>query len=293
MEPDNTSVCSAFEGEDFAIVAGVGAASGFISFVACLGVITLIFLFKKYLFFTQRLILYLTIAALLHSVGFMLRRVDYTHENEATRGFCVFIGFFELTMAWAELIAICCITINLFLNAVLRKNTEKLEKIYIVMIFIFPFIFSWIPFINRAYGKAGAWCWIRSRTEDDSCATFKFGIYLRFILWYIPLYVTLIVLIVVYIIIIYKLSRDKWQYEGKYDPEAKQLRERRQKEVQPIIWYPLIYLLINIAPFINRIHDTAVDSPLLVLWYLHAAILPLQGGFLAVAFTLDPETLRR
>ena len=291
---ENTSSrCSVFATTEYAIVAGVSAASASVSFIACLGVITLIILFKKYLFFTQRLILYLTIAALLNSVSYMLHRVDYTHENEATRGFCVFIGFFGQNTSWAELIAICCITINIFLNVVLHKNTEKAEKLYIFMIFVFPFLFNWIPFIELAYGKAGAWCWIRSKSEDGNCTTFKFGVYLRFVLWYVPLYVVLVILIALYIVSIFKAGRERWQYEGKYDPEARQLHKQQQKEVTSVIWYPLIYLLINIIPLINRIHDVASNDSSLVLWYMHGIIIPLLGGFIALAFTLDPETLRR
>ena len=289
------SKCSVFNTTEFAIVAGVSAASASVSFIACLGVIALIILFKKYLFFTQRLILYLTIAAMLDSIGYMLHRVDYTHENEATRGFCVFIGFFGQNTSWAELLAICCITVSLFLKATKHKDIEKLEKVYFFMIFIFPLLFNWIPFIQQAYGEAGAWCWIRSLTEedDDTCTTFKFGVYLRFILWYIPLHTLLIILIVLCIVIIYKVSRDKLRYEGKYDPEAKRLREQRQKEVQAVIWYPLSFLLLKMAALTNRIHGAVSDSPSLPLWYIHAIILPLQGGFIALAFTLDPETRRR
>ena len=294
LTENGTSKCSVFATTEYAIVAGVSAASASVSFIACLGVITLIILFKKYLFFTQRLILYLTIAALLDSVGYMLHRVDYTHENEATRGFCVFIGFFEQNTSWAELIAICCITVSLFVKATRHKDIEKLEKVYIFMIFIFPLLFNWVPFIQQAYGKAGAWCWIRSTTEDgDKCTTFTFGVYLRFILWYIPLYALLIILIVLCIVIIGKVSRDKLRYEGKYDPEAKRLQEQRQKEVQAVLWYPLSFFLIKLVALINRIHGAVADSPSLPLWYLHAIILPLQGGFIALAFTLDPETRRR
>ena len=224
----------------------------------------------------------------------MLHRVDYAHENQHTKGFCVFIGFFTQNTAWAQLIAMYCITISLFLKATLHKDRENLERVYIFMIFIFPLLFNWIPFIKQAYGEAGAWCWIRSLTKDgDTCTTFRFGFYLRFILWYIPLYILLIILIVLCVIIIYKVSRDKLRYEGKYDPEAKRLREQRQKEILPVIWYPLSFFLIELVPLINRIHGIVSDKPSLVLWYLHAIILPLQGGFIALAFTLDPETLRR
>ena len=275
------------------IVPAISAASALVSVIACAGVIALILLFKKHHFFTQRLVLYLNIIALTNAVAVTLHRVDYNGSNSATEGFCMFSGFFDQTTSWGLLIAVCCITVNLLLNVVFQKRTEKLEKLYFVLIFVFPLTFNWIPFIEQAYGLAGAWCWIRSENEDCN-GTFMFGIVLRFVLWYVPLYVILIILVVIYVIILYKIAKDRHKWEGKYDPNSQQLKEQMQKEVRPLIAYPLIYLLINVVPLINRIHNTVLPSnPELTLWILTALLFPLTGGFMALAFTFDPQTIRR
>lgn len=289
---NSTGPCSPFAGRDYAIVAAISSASALVSVILCTGVIVLMVLFKKYHFFIQRLILYLTIVALAEAIAVTLHRVDYNGANSATEGFCVFIGFVDQTTSWAILIAISCITVNLMLNAIFHKRTEKFEKIYFILIFVFPITFNWIPFIELAYGSAGAWCWIRSENKD--CSSFTFGVVLRFVLWYVPLYVILIILTVIYIIILYKITKDRRRWDGKFDPESQQLKEQMQKEVKPLIVYPLIYLLINVVPLINRIHNTvSPNNPELALWILHALLFPLQGGIIAIAFTLDPQTLRR
>ena len=291
-ESDND--CEVFDTRPYVIVALVSAGTGFISVLACLAVIGLILLYRKFYFFTQRLILYLSIAALLNSLSIVLRlqRIAYKTDNDVTKGVCIFTGFFDHVTAWSELVAICCITFNLLFNAVLHKQTEKLEKLYIALIFVFPLTFNWIPFIHLTYGKAGAWCWIRG--EDDDCKRFVFGIYLRFILWYVPAYVIILILIIVYIFIIYKVHRQRHHWEGKYDPETDRQKEHMQKEVRPLLWYPLIFLVLNIFPLINRIYDSFPDKdPELTLWYLQAIFSPLQGGFIAVAYTFDKETFRR
>jgi len=274
---NSTVPCSPFAGRDYAIVAAISSASALVSVILCTGVIVLMVLFKKYNFFIQRLILYLTIVALAEAVAVTLHRVDYNGANSATEGFCVFIGFVDQTTSWAILIAISCITVNLMLNAVFHKRTEKFEKLYFVLIFVFPITFNWIPFIELAYGSAGAWCWIRSENKD--CSSFTFGVVLRFCSVVCPplrdpdhtdcdLHHHTV-----------QDNQGSPQVGGKVDPESQQLKEQMQKEVKPLIVYPLIYLLINVVPLINRIHNTVSPSnPELALWILHALLFPLQGG---------------
>ena len=290
---NSTVPCSPYARAEYAvIVPAISTASALVSALACAGVIALILLFKKHQFFTQRLVLYLNIIALTNAVSVTLHRVDYNGSNSATQGFCMFSGFLDQTTSWGLLIAVCCITVNLLLNVVFQKRTERLEKLYFVLIFVFPLTFNWIPFIKQAYGLAGAWCWIRSEEED--CSIFVFGVVLRFVLWYVPLYVILIILIVIYIVILYKIAKDRHKWEGKYDPNSQQRKEQMQKEVRPLIAYPLIYLLINMVPLINRIHNIASpEDPELTLWILSALLFPLTGGFMALAFTFDPQTLQR
>ncbi len=291
---DDNGFCSPFDTLKYVAVALTAAATGLVSTVACAGVIGIIVVFRKYYFHTQRIILYLNIAAFLNSFSIVLRvqRIWYESDSEALKGFCIATAAFDNTTAWCELIAIACITVDLFVKALFRKETYKLEKLYFFMIFIFPLTFNWIPFIHFAYGDAGAWCWIRSE-DPDTCKRFTFGNYLRFAIWYIPLYIILIVLIAIYVAIICRLRQIRSDYSGPYNPESEQLQQQMKKEIKPLLWYPVIYFILNIFPLINRIHDTFDSDPNLVLWILHAVFSPLQGGFIALAYTLDMETLKR
>ena len=285
---DDDDDCFSFGTSERRAVAGVACAVATISIFACLFVIVIMILYKKYLFFTQRLILYLTIAALLNSIAIAL----HITEVGAGKGYCAFTAFYDQVTSWSILIAICCITVNLMLTVMFHKHTERLEILYFVLIFIFPLTLNWIPFIEQAYGDAGPWCWIR--IENDDCSKFEFGIYLQFILWYIPLYVGFASLTMIYIIILYKLHKDRHRWERTYNPDdAKKMKEQMEKEVRPLLWFPLGYLLLYIIPLINRIYNSATGEPTLALWLLTAISLPLEGGFISLAFTLDPETLKR
>ena len=171
----------------------------------------------------------------------------------------------------------------------MNVRLEKLEWVYISFIYFVPLLINWIPFIDLAYGQAGAWCWIRD--VNDDCTTFQFGQVLRLVLWYIPLYVILILLIILYVFILYKLHRTRRHWVGRYDPSTERMKEQTRSEVVPLIWYPIIYIILNFFPFINRIHNFAYpNEPNIVLWYLHAITYPLTGAFVALPFLLDHET---
>ncbi len=284
---DGDDCYSPFDSSDYTIVAALSSATSAISFLACLFMIAVIIIYKKYLFFTQRLILYLALAAIISAFFTMLHIVQRVSPNWV----CVSTAYLDQTASWSVLIAVVCITINLALVVLFHRNTERFEIAYVLFIFVFPLSYSWIPFINEAYGRAGAWCWIRS--EDDNCHNWTYGSVLQLILWYLPLYVLFAIIMVVYIIILVKLRRDRRRWTGNFDPTAKKTEKMIQKEVRPLLWFPFIYLLLYLIPLINRIQDAATDEPVLALWILTALLFPLQGGFVTLAFTLDPDTFKR
>ena len=284
--------CSPYDSPKYANVAIVSVAVSLISLLACLAVIGIIIFFKKYHFFTQRLILYLSIAAMFNSVAITLR-LHRINENTSQlhMALCVVSAALQQTTAWSQLLAVCCITLIVFIKVVLMRDPEKAELYYVFVIFIFPILINWIPFIQSSYGHAGAWCWIRN--EDEHCRFFKFGNYLRFILWYIPLYLLLLTLIVVYFIIIFKIRRlnHHWQYRRIHDTAQQQ--EMMVTEIRPLLWYPLFYILLSIPGLVNRIYETFSADLELTLWYFQALFGPLHGGFISLAYAMDSDTLCR
>ena len=282
----------------YTIVAGLSAASAFISLLASCFIVSLIVLFKKWRSFTQRLVLYLAISVILESIATILHRMDYNNERSAFyTGFCKFSGFVEHCMGWVELMATASITLYVFICAVFKKRTDHLEYAYIFFIFVFPFLFNWIPFTVDAFGRAGAWCWIRNE-DIYTCEQLVAGQVLQFVLWYIPLYIILSILIVLYVIMLVKIycyNPHKLRWNFAHQDDYQQRKVTNLKEVWSLLWYPLIYILINVVPLINRI-DGLVDpnNPKLIIWILTAILLPIQGGYIALAYTLlDPDTRKR
>ena len=286
---------STFDTATFKRVAILRASVGMFSFLSCACVILLSIYFKKYQFFTQRLVLYLTIAAMLHSSSYTVGRVNFYTSRPIKDPYCYFAGFLELYTSWIELLSICCITFNLFSNTVATKIREAkyLECVCLVVTFLLPLLWCLIPFVEEAYGTAGPWCGIRVLTED--CTPFKFGRVLRFVMWHVPMSTIFLFILVTSIVIIIKVRRDIHRWEGTpYNPSTKISKQKIKEEVGPLLWYPLIYLLLRGTLLISEIYDTVrPKNPRVVFWDLQVVTSPLAGAAIAFVYAFNSEMRTR
>lgn len=282
--------CVSYNTSEFIALAAVNSILGGVSLIACLMVIGLIFFLKKYLIFTQRLILYLTIAAALSSFGIVMQAATYFPDNNAYRVYCMVSAFFNQTTACSQLMAVCCITLDLFLTAVLQKKSRR-EWIFILVIFVLPLLFNWIPFIDSTYGEVGPWCWIRA--VNANCTVHKFGLAMRIILWYGLLFPILAAVLVVYIIILVFSRHQVHKFQGKYDPDAQRQKQMMAEEIKPLLAYPIIFFFLHFFSLINQVYHIFNKEPLTALYWLEAIVTPLDGGIFALVYFLDKETRER
>ena len=297
LNSSNGSVCTPYDTYDYVIVAAVSSGSAMVSALCCIFVIGLIFLFKKQQFFIQRLILYHSLATLLRSFSTILRlhRLGYRSESAAINVLCILSGFTTQVTDWFLIIDYSVITFTLLMTAVFRKNVARLEGLFIFLIFIFPFSIAWIPFINNSYGRVGAWCWIRSINYDD-CSEHEFGIILQAALLNVPEAIFAIIVIPTYIVIIVYVARQKCCWRGKLsqDQENQALRKHLNEEAWPLLFFPLGVVFLNIFPIANHTYRLIhTENPSYTLWLLQSIFSPLQGGYVALVYTLDWETLKR
>lgn len=294
----NSTTCETYQEQKYINLAIVAASMGVLSFLASSSVISIIVLFKKYNFFIQRLILYLCLCAALNSASVVLRfsQLRPEDDNPTLHGICVATAFIDQTTLWSLSIAFFCLTFNMLIAVTLNRSTAGLEFGYIFFIFLFPLMFNWVPFLNNSYGRAGAWCWIRSREEN--CSENKMGLSLTYALWYGPHWVLLALLLVAYLVVVVNVVRKKSRWRGLYSDtggDASEVRaemQRIKELVLPLIFYPLGFLVLNLPPLINRVYES-VEGPNYTLWMLHAILSPLQGGFIALVYVLDKETMQR
>ncbi len=276
------------------MVAIVNILAAFVSFLACLSVLILCIILKKWKFFGQRLVLYLTITALLVSVASMIHRVDFNNQtSDFYKIFCALGGFLTQLTAWMLTNAIVSITMHIFMTVACDSQTDKYEWVHIFGIFVLPFLFNWIPFINFTYGRAGVWCWIESY-DRVNCQKNIFGMWLQYTMWDIPHFITITSMIVMYIISIAIINRKMRAWTGQNDPRSKERIKRMKNEILSVLVYPVIYMVLTIPAIVNRVYSTLRPAqPSQALWYILALIYPLGGTFIALAFTLDSETRRR
>ena len=292
---DKDIFCGHYNGTKYMVVGILHSCSAAVSFFSSLLVIGMIILFRKHRFFSQRLILYLSVAALLYSLATASAKSDYITTNYKTEKYCEWIAFVSQYTQWCLLLAVCIITFDILLKISFNRLTQFLEVPYIIVIFIFPAVFNWIPFYWHLYGISGDWCWIKTFYFDDSgnCVKSTKSVIIQFSLWYGPLFILLCAILISYIFIILLLRRQRRQM-SIYNPDQIHLLRTMRNEIYTIIWYPIVYLIINLFPLANRItYVIGDDHPVFVLWLLHALISPLQGGFMALVYAIDPETRQK
>ncbi|CAK8673199.1 uncharacterized protein LOC143468932 [Clavelina lepadiformis] len=247
-----------------------------LSLVGCVFMISTIWLFRKYNVLSQRLILFLSIAALFDSIGYLMG--DMTPDGPT----CDFEGWWLTYFDWTVLMWVSCITYNLYQNVMKHRRTDRLEKFYHFFSWVIPpLLFSLLPLIGDNYGPAGAWCWIK----HESTAW-------RFAIWYVPLFVIIIALFGIYIYIIIYLRKQMTSWGGNYNPDDEFNNAVMEDDIKVLKAYPFVYLALSIFPLILRIHNAATDEgdDVFALWVLTVLTAPLQGAVNAIVFGLDPET---
>lgn len=190
------------------------------------------------------------------------------------------------------MLALCCLTFNVFLNAVLDRWLTKLEAVYIFVPYLLPLLWVWIPFVDQSFGNGEAWCDVRPVETD--CSRYMFGTILKFSLWYGPLYGLCLIMLIAAILAAYKIQRNSKLWYGVHDPFSEQKATMLRREVRPLLWYPVLYSILNVFSVANQI-DVAVNPShtVIALWYLHVFTSPFRGAVIALAYALDSDTRKR
>lgn len=276
----NNSTCLFKEEVLCNALVGLRRALGVISFVSAGFVLFLIFVLKRYVFFSQRLIFYLVGAALIDSFAYIFGSIELKEGPV-----CTIDGLYLSIGDWMVVVWVCIITINLFWSVVVLRRVNKLfEVFYICAGIIVPLIFAIIPLFKNNYGPAGVWCWIKNETTEEKV--------FRFVLWYIPIWLLILALFVIFVIIIAKLTWDLSRWDES-NPLAQQNREHIRREIKPLILYPVVFLILNIFPTINRIQNVIDnDNPNFILYTLHTISSSLLAFGCTMVFVVNRETLK-
>ena len=292
--------CTMLSNEEYDGLVVVQIVLSAISCVLVLCMIGLIVLFKKYQFFTQRLILYVAICSfisnLINAINFFGREA-VENAGSALEDLCMAVGFFNQVSFWWELMSVVIIMIDIFIKIAFKRQTEKFELLYVILIISVPLSFSWIPFIKKAYGPAGTFCWIREYNfiNETYCPHLEFGIYLRFILYYIPLYILLFLLIILLLSTCCIIRKRRKQWNSQLDYQIIHLEQILVKEIRSLFAYPIIFIVINMIPLAHRIYGifNTSDTTYFVLSLITVILFSTQGSIIMIAFSSNPETRKK
>ncbi len=287
---DVSCLVGLYDDLQFSVVAGVRSVVAIFSLACSAIVISLICCCKKYQVASQKLIFGLAIISALHSVVFAIIRTTSQVQDVS----CSVLGFAELYSSWVELMLISCTMGHLLLLVVYGRELSYL--IHMVISFLTPLLWCWIPFINLSYGSVGPWCGIRIHISDEDCGLYLMGVVFRFMLWQVPLYtVSLVFFLVCFFLIFKKLRRDSIKWEGAhYDPEAEKAKTEVISQLVPLLFYPMIFLVLKLPLLINQIYEVVrPEEPQLVLWLLDALTSPLGGAVIALVYTCDTSSLSK
>jgi len=198
----------------------------------------------------------------------------YNHEVQLyaecyTQG--TLLQFTEVaTFGW-----VLAITLNMYLVVVLQLNFKRkdiVEGVYHGFVWGFAILAAGLPWINKAYGIAGIWCWI----------VWDYQIY-RWVLYYIPLFLVIVTVIVLYSLIYSTVITNLKEQSKHIDSDAKQLLAKLRA-------YPIVFFIIYVFSITNRIYDWLSPDDSFPLYVLESLTTPIIGFVNSVVYLADPET---
>ena len=262
---------------------------GVVAAVVCLLAVTLLLAFKLHNHFAHRLALYQALAAFCFGVILALQLTTLTYpDKDWNDSRCMALGFFLLYFMWLQLLFTSWAVLHFFCLSVFYKSTQRFEVLFIMFIVAFPLLFIWVPFIEyggheRAYGKAGAWCWIKN--WKNNCIEDKFhqGIGEQFGLWFVPAVILSLADSIAIVVIFSRLLCCLPNREQE-TLVARAKRVRALTELLPLlIIHPLIFCFLLIPSLINRFYDAFANTYSIYVLMIAASFVPLQPLLVGIA----------
>ena len=270
--------------------------TGIFSFLCCVVAVSMVIALRLYIHFIYRLAMYQVLASMFFSMsgGLTLMLYDYK-DSLYYEVSCKMTAFIIHYAIWVKLLFTIWLTFHLFSYVVFFKNFKRLEWLYISSSVLGPLLFLWIPFIHNSYGLSGAYCIIRSWT--DNCATKKYteGIVEEFVLFHGPAFL-MVVLCVVAIVTMLSVLLYRAHY-SYYDDQTLLLNRDQRKEVVkkllPLFAYPIIFLLLLLFPLSFTIYSAVSTNASFIYSTFSVVVIQLAGFFSSMALMIHLCSVQR
>jgi len=229
-----------------------------VSFLSLFGSCFIIFTyvcFKKIRNYAYKLVVYLSFADVLLSIGNIMSVTTMKSKQEDSlchaQAFLINYGGLA-SILWTSIIAWSIYSATVLSAKNLRQKNCK----FFVFGFGFALILSIIPFITKQYGRAGLYCWIKNDeiVKDNA---------MRFVQFYIPLWIAIGFNIYAYIKVV--------RFIKKYISTTLEIRF-----IHRLKYYPIVLVICWTFATVNRIYNI-FGKEILALTFLHVTLGGLQG----------------
>ena len=277
--------------ESLKIVAAIRGASALISLVFSISAVILNVLSKKYLVPFQRMVLYYSVSCVLTGITKTLGRVDYFVENEGTRAVCIMTAFADEYASWTSILATFSLAFHLCIGAFGHSiGGNTVQRFWILLIFVFPLTFNWIPFIHLAYGQSADWAWCSFRRVLEDCTVNTLALVLNYVLWFVPAVIMIILIIILYALSVFVVIRRRALGDPMCrDPEMIMKKRKMEAEVATLVLPVLLFFFTNGTSLLISINEQSGKS-VFPLWVVYATFQQMSAGLTALLMTADKDS---
>ena len=183
--------------------------------------------------------------------------INYYQNPEVYGRVCEALGCMLEYSLWLKMLAMLWLTLHLFSYVVCYKSLHRAEIICALIVIMFPLLFIWVPFLNGAYGVAGAWCWIENWNGDCMFNRSLVGEIEQYGLMYIPAFISLVgaVLLLGIMLTVMLCRLNNSPSLEELQPLVSDTRRKQAlKELLPLVAYPVLFCLFLFPPCINRVY---------------------------------------
>lgn len=264
----NASNCSV-PGNRAILATGAGISG--VSIVTCLLSIILVVCLQLHRQFTYRAALYQVVAALLFALGLLLDTIFAILMNSNRYMYqrpCEFAAFLIQFFFWLKILFVSLIVVHLFLFAIVYKNIRKFEIIYVCSSVIISLVIASVPFATNTYGVAGSWCWIKNWKNDCPSQVLIDGVIEQFSTMYGPGFLLLTVDSAVALTIVLILATRSRRTQTSIMSSTRHQHSEALKQIVPLLAYPILFLLLFLPAFANRIYGATPQKPSTALMFI-------------------------
>lgn len=243
-----------------------------ISLVCCLFIIIAYKAFHLQMF-SFRLVVYIAITDLIHSVALMI--------PAETRISCLIQAFCIEYSSLSEILWTAIMAYSIY-NAVIHLDpfVERKEKVFLVVGYVLPGILSFLPFFTDSYGQGLGWCWITNKSEE--------------FVWKICLFYMFLVGIFVFNAVIYCVVYRKVSQEMKNSLLEEDDLRINSDLLTRLKFYPIILVVCYITVTIRRVYELIYPNQheFWLVW-LSGLTISLAGVLNSIVYGLSKEVKQK